>query len=53
MLIKTTLEADNLRLGTDERLELNCGSDLNAVVTIEPAKAPGKFTCTALGDVTP
>jgi hypothetical protein len=53
VLIKTTLEADNLRLGTDERLEFNCGSDLNAVVTIEPAKATGKFTCTALGDVTP
>jgi hypothetical protein len=53
VLIKTILEADNLSLGTDERLELNCGGDLNAVVTIEPAKTTGKFTCTALGDVTP
>jgi hypothetical protein len=53
VLIKTTLETDNLRLGTDERLELNCESDLNAVVTIEQANTKGKFTCTALGDVTP
>jgi hypothetical protein len=53
VLIKTTLEADNLRLGTDERLELNCESDLNAMVTIEQANTKGKFTCTALGDVTP
>jgi hypothetical protein len=51
MLIRTTLEADNLLLKTNERLEINCGSD--HVVTIDPAKATGKFTCTALGDVTP
>ncbi|MGH8647029.1 MAG: hypothetical protein ACREX4_22255 [Gammaproteobacteria bacterium] len=37
----------------DERIELNCGSDLSTVVTIEQAKTKGKFTCTALGDVTP
>jgi hypothetical protein len=52
VFIKTTCEATNLRLEED-KVEIECGGELTVVVSIEPGKTAGKFSCTALGKVIP